>query len=87
MLPKDFEQANIRFTKPKNMTDEQCGDLMVYKGIDPNGMPVLISKWQPSKEDIEAINNGEGIWLQIVSEVMPPVAVFTESPFIELKLA
>ncbi|HXS55739.1 MAG TPA: hypothetical protein VN726_06420 [Hanamia sp.] len=81
MLPKDFKEANFTFTKPQSMTDEQCDSLRVFKGKYPDGVPCIISKWQPNKEDIEAINNGEAIYLSIVGEGMPPVILFTENPF------
>lgn len=82
MMPIDFKEANFTFIKPSNMTDEECGDLRVFKGkYEQDGTPVIISKWQPSKEDIEAINRGEGIYLSIVGHGMPPVSLFTENPF------
>jgi hypothetical protein len=37
----------------------------------------------PSKEDIEAINRGEGIYLNITGNGMPPVSLQTENPFIQ----
>jgi hypothetical protein len=81
MLPTNFDAANIVFTKPKGWEDEACGDLPVFKGNDSDGNPVIISKWQPSKEDIDAINNGQGIYLSICGTGMPPVSLFTENPF------
>ena len=83
MLPVDFKEANFTFNKPSDMTDEQCSSLRVFKGQYSDGMPCIISKWQPNKEDIEAINNGEGIYLSITGHGMPPVSIFTENPFME----
>jgi len=56
MIPIDFKEANFTFTKPANMTDEQCSDLRVWKGDAPhddkgNTFPAIISCWQLSKED------------------------------------
>lgn len=70
------------------MTDEQCSSLHVWKGYhkemtdSKTFLPCIISKWQPSKEDIEAINKGEAIYLSITGHGMPPVSLFTENPFI-----
>lgn len=88
MLPVTFNEANFTFGKPPSMSDEQCASLHVFRGsapIDEQGtlMPVVISKWQPSREDIDAINNGEPIWLSITGTGMPPVSLFTENPFIK----
>lgn len=81
MLPINFPEANLTFTKPASMTDEECGSLPVFSGQDLDGRPCIISKWQPSKEDIEAINRGEGIYLIISGTGMPPVSLQTEDPF------
>lgn len=77
MLPTDFEGTNKTFTKPKGMTDEECGDLRVYQGKNDRGEPVIISAWMPSKEDIEAINAGRPIFLKILGSGMPPVELLT----------
>jgi len=82
MLPTIFPEQNFTFGKPADMTDEQCSSLSVWKGKDQNGFPVIISKWMPSKEDIDAINNGEGIYLTITGHGMPPVSIQTENPFV-----
>lgn len=71
--------------KPENMTDEQCFALYAqpvdYVFDDVSGQPVQarfwVEAWKPSKEDIEAINRGEPVWLQIHSNGLPPVALFT----------
>lgn len=81
MIPIDFPNANFTFTKPSTMTDEQCSDLRVFKGHDEEDTPVIISCWQPNKEDIESINAGKPIYLQIVGYSMPPVVLYTENPF------
>lgn len=81
MLPTTFPEQNKIFVKPELMTDEQCYSLPAFKGKDANGFPVIVSKWMPSKEDIEAINRGEGIYLQITSDIHPPLCLFTENPF------
>ncbi len=88
MLPIPFPESNFTYTKPEGWTDEQCSDLHVWTGPVPidgagNKVNTIISKWQPSKEDIEAINNGGAIYLSITGNGMPPVCVFTENPFIE----
>ena len=57
----------------------------VWRGQYSDGSQGIISKWQPSKEDIEAINRGEGIFLSITGPGMPPVSIFTENPFIQIE--
>lgn len=81
MLPVDFLESNFTFGKPVDMTDEQCSSLRVWKGISTDGFHTIVSKWMPSKEDIENINRGEGIYLSITGHGMPPVSLQTENPF------
>lgn len=81
MIPIDFPGKNFTFTKPTDMTDEQCSSLPVYKGNTIDGMPVIISAWKPNYEDIQAINRGEPIYLTIIGHGMPPVSLDTENPF------
>lgn len=81
MIPTTFEHANFVYTKPKGMTDEQCFDLPVYKGIDQDKNPVIISCWKLSKEDLEDVQKSGCVYLQIVSYAMPPVVLYTENPF------
>lgn len=83
-MPIEFPGSKV-IGKPENMTDEQCFSLYAqsvdYVLTDVNGQQVQarmwVEAWKPSKEDIEAINRGEPIWLQIHSIGLPPVAVFT----------
>lgn len=81
MLPITFDQSNFTFKKPADMTDEQCGDLSVFKGKDTGGFPVIISCWKFSKEDLEEIQKTGHVWLSITGSGMPPVSIFTENPF------
>ena len=68
------------------MTDEECMSIWampvnVIAGKDEQGNELVsrmwVEAWQPSREDIQAINRGEPIWIQIHSMGLPPVAVFT----------
>lgn len=83
MMPIQFPESNFTFEKPKGMTDEQCLPLSVFKGKNPDDFPVIISKWQLSKEDLEEINKTGTIWLQVLGEVTPPIGIFTEYPFVK----
>lgn len=86
MLPTSFPQQNFIFSKPKDMTDEQCMDLSVWKGETTDfetgqDFPVIISCWKLSKEDLDEIQKTGVVWLSITGKGMPPVSMFTENPF------
>jgi hypothetical protein len=86
MLPTSFKGSNFVFTKPQGWTDEQCMDLPVFKGNakdeDGSEIPVIISCWRMSKEDLEEIQKTGCVYLSITGTGMPPVSLFTESPFV-----
>jgi hypothetical protein len=83
MLPVDFTERNFVFTKPNDMTDEQCSDLPVFKGQTSDGFPCIVSCWKLSKEDLEEVTKNGVVYLSITGHGMPPVSLFTENPFIQ----
>lgn len=49
----------------------------VFTGIDNSEFPFFITAWKPNKEDIDAINRGEPIYIKTLAVQLPPMAVFT----------
>lgn len=49
----------------------------IYAGIDAENFPYYMTAWQPNKEDIEAINRGEPVYVKVLSQGLPPMALFT----------
>lgn len=77
MMPVHFEGANTTFHKPSDMTDEQCMSVSAYVGRDSDNLPFVLTAWQPSHEDIQAINAGRPIMLKLVGVSMQPAALYT----------
>ncbi len=77
MRPIHFEESNATFGKPLGMTDEECLPISAYVGKDENGKPYINTVWQPSKEDIEAINAGRPIIVNVFGAGLPPMCLFT----------
>jgi hypothetical protein len=71
-----FEGA-IEIEKPEGMSDEQCTSVWALKGIDAGGFIFWVQLWQPSYEDIQAINRGEPIVVKILSKNLAPMLLFT----------
>ena len=59
------------------MTDEECLGLPAQRGVDSGGFPYFLTGWMPNKEDLEALNRGEPIYLKVIGNGFPPVAMFT----------
>lgn len=49
----------------------------VYAGVDSENFPYYMTAWQPNKEDLEALNRGEPIYIKTLAKQLPPMAVFT----------
>ena len=80
MLPDlNFKQANTVFNAPEGSND--IAPLKAFVGTSREGYPLIISKWNLSKEDIETINAGGSIYLCMYSHNLPPVLLTTENPF------
>lgn len=85
MRSVEFPGWNICLNKPESMTDEDCFSISAMKGviegIDAEGKPCVfpfyITKWVPNKEDMEALNRGESVYIRTLGIGFQPMAVFT----------
>lgn len=76
MTPQRFKEANCVMASPPGM--DNCCDVHAFR----NG-EVVISCWRPTPEELVKINLGEPVWLSVVGERMPPIAVTADYPFQE----
>lgn len=77
MNATDFEGSNITFGKPADMTDEQCYSIKAQTGKDDSGFPYVLTAWMPNVDDLKALQEGRPLFLKIIGNGMPPVALFT----------
>lgn len=77
MHPVDFKGTNIVLSKPEDMTDEQCLPLKAMKAATEDGLPYFVTGWKPNKDDLDVLNAGGILYLQVVGNGFPPVALFT----------
>ncbi|TDQ79572.1 hypothetical protein [Sphingobacterium yanglingense] len=77
MRPIHFPESNITFEKPTTTDDSECLPISAYVGQDIKGNPHINTVWQPSKEDIEAINAGRPIVVCVLGTALPPMSMFT----------
>lgn len=81
MEPTDFKESNCVLDKPLSMTRDECEALNVFKGASANGVPVNISCWKFTKEDMEEIAKTGRLWITVFGKDMPPICPHTEHPF------
>jgi hypothetical protein len=46
------------------------------------GVPVVISCWKLTQEEVQTLISTGRIWLTVVGKSMPPVSVSVHSPFV-----
>jgi hypothetical protein len=83
MQPISFPEANANLAKPSSMTDDQCGSLPVYQGVDHEGLPIFISCFKlDEKEMLKILETGK-VWLRIYGQSHPPVSLDVSNPWSE----
>lgn len=80
MKPISFPQANTEMRKPAQLTDEQCGSLMVYRG-EVGGQPVFLSCFSLSDDELMKVIETKKVWLYVFGNAHPPVAIDTSNPW------
>lgn len=43
-------------------------------------VPSMVTAWEPTPEELAALNNGGAVYLRVLGEVHPPVMVWAEEP-------
>jgi hypothetical protein len=81
MKPIKFPQANTNLIKPDDMTDEQCGELPVYRGAAENGFPVYISCFELDEQELLDVLQTKKIWVHVYAASHPPIALDCADPW------
>lgn len=50
---------------------------MAGQTIDGPPYPFTLTYWMPSREDLQAMNAGRGIWVRFLSHIVFPMSLFT----------
>jgi hypothetical protein len=68
--PADWDEAR----------DGPCGCLPIRDSMHSPGVPAMTSAWFPTLEEIEQLQRGAPIYLQVIGAVHPAVSVFVGLP-------
>ena len=74
----DFDEANFTWGGGSPDVDDLCAHVFRQDGI-----PVTISKWQLTKEELFEVINTGCVWLRVWGSKHPPVFVGGHHPFAE----
>lgn len=82
MVPTAFDGENLVLDKPPTMSADECGAISMRRDVTPSGMPIMISCWKITKEELEILAKTGRIWLTICGNLVPPVRLTVERPFV-----
>lgn len=81
MYPSGFDESNAILNPPAGMTADEVAALSIFTGQSADGLPVVITCWKPTLEELLEISETGRVWLTVLGETMPPVALDGFSPF------
>ena len=72
MEPCFFDEANLTMAPPDGMTEDQVQTIRVQRA-EVDGMPVVISCFKPTQDELDEIQRTGRVWLTVLGHAMPPV--------------
>lgn len=81
MVSSSFNESDGVLSKPSDMSVEQCDPLSIARRVTQDNVPVVISCWKLTKDELEEFGRTGRIWLLVVGNSMPPVSLTANSPF------
>ena len=83
MTPTSFPESNGYFDKPDGMSRDDCDALSTFTYLDPHlKIPVIISCWKPTKEELEEINRTGRVWAYHYGAGLQPHSIGGHNPFV-----
>lgn len=82
MIPVGFNEENFLLHPPKG-TEETVEPLSVWIGHTEDGVPLVVSCWKLTIEELETLNRSGRIWLTVMGTGMQPVQLSAFKPLSE----
>ena len=79
-VPTSFAESNAVLDKPPSMSYDECAAISIMRGSvglggTENRMPVVMTCWKLTQEELDDINRTGRIWVLVCGETMPPMCV------------
>lgn len=75
-----FEEENLILDPPRGVSQKDCESLPVWIGHSAHGVPVTVSCWKITKEELAQIQTTGRIYLVVMGHTMFPVHLTTDNP-------
>lgn len=80
--PISFPQENYTLLASRGM--ENCQNLPIHKALDADNNPIIISCWELSAKELEAVKKSGKIYIVAFGHIHPPLSILGTSPFKEI---
>lgn len=81
MIPLRIGGTTRYLGKPEGWepeTDGDCAHLAIQDAELPTGGNVMVSAWEPTPAELEAMKTGAPVYLQVYGTAHPPVMLWVE---------
>lgn len=78
MIPLRIAGANVQFSSPSGCSD--ISTLWVRRVQRPDGTEMLLSAWEPTEEELQALLAGGRVELAVMGAMLPPVSLIVTPP-------
>ena len=78
MIPQTLLNETRSIGKPRDWDEEingPCDSLSVYDYEDQAGNH-MVSGWRPTEEELQSLNNGGYVWLEICGTIHPVIKLY-----------
>jgi hypothetical protein len=82
MIPRRIRNATITFAAPPDWSESKHGKCLGLAVRITPGVGHFESAWEPTPEELAALNEGGSVILRVVGG-QPPVALYVEPPAAE----
>lgn len=80
MIAASFDESTECLSRPSNMADDRCDPLAIARA-DMDGIPVVVSCWKLTQEELKEFQRTGRIWLIVAGNTIPPVILTAIKPF------
>lgn len=75
MLIARIEGATRVIGKSQGYLGLPIRDVTVNCAVNGEGTPAMVTAWQPTPQELEALNNGASVHVQLLGDAHPPIMV------------
>lgn len=73
MVPTSFDEENTVLDTPPGLSPELCAPLPVWVGSTTDGLPVVVSCWKLTQEELKEIQQTGRVWITVLGVGMQPI--------------